>query len=298
MKRKGAKPFLKWAGGKTQLIPEIHKNLPHEFSKITTYIEPFVGSGAILFWILEKFPSIQRAVINDINPDLTSAYKTIAEHPKLLIELLLEMEQTYHALENEPELKKEYFYAKRQIYNQRAVDAVEQTALLLFLNKSCFNGLFRVNSKGAFNVPQGSYKKPTICDKENLWAVSSLLQKVEILDGDYRHTLEHADAHSFFYFDPPYKPLNKTSSFNSYAKSVFGDKEQLGLKKFCQEIDLKGHKFMLSNSDVKNHDAADDFFDELYTDFNIQRVKAKRSINSKGNSRGELNELLIRNYSN
>lgn len=297
MKLKVAKPFLKWAGGKSQLIPEIKNNLPKNFSQKHIYIEPFIGSGAALFWVLDNYPTIQKAVINDVNPDLISAYKTIAEQPIPLIEFLSDLENSYHKLSGNPQLKKDFFYTKRALYNQKSLNSLEQTSLLLFLNKTCYNGLFRVNSKGEFNVPLGSYKKPKICDRDNLLAVSQLLKKVTILEGDYRQTLEHADGDSFFYFDPPYKPINKTSSFNSYAKDVFGDEEQIRLFNFCKEIHNKGHEFILSNSDLKNEDASDEFFDELYRDFYINRVKAKRSINSNGGSRGELNELLIRNYS-
>ena len=297
MAEKIAKPFLKWAGGKTQLINDIEKSLPNSImtSKFT-YIEPFVGSGAILFWMLNNFPKLEKAVINDINEDLINTYKIIATKPKELISILQTFQNEYHSLENEQDKKKEYYYEKREIYNLRKTDKSVQAALFIFLNRSCFNGLYRVNKSNGYNVPMGSYKKPTICDKNNILAVSNALQKVEILCGDYEATLKEATSNSFFYFDPPYKPLSNTSSFNSYAKDEFNDEEQIRLRNFCSQLEKKGHKWMLSNSDVKGKDINDNFFDEIYSEFSIARVKARRSINANPEKRGELNELLITNY--
>ncbi len=298
MANKIAKPFLKWAGGKTQLIGDIEKSLPYEISnKKFTYIEPFVGSGAVLFWMLNNFPNMQKAVINDINEDLINTYKTIASKPKELISILQQLQNEFHALENKPEEKKEYYYQKRELYNTRNEELSTQSALFIFLNRTCFNGLYRVNKNNGYNVPMGSYKKPTICDIENIFAVSEALQKVEILCGDYEKTLNEATTNSFFYFDPPYKPLSNTSSFNSYAKEDFNDEEQIRLRNFCSKLNQLGHNWMLSNSDVKGKDTNDNFFDEIYADFLISRVKAKRSINANPEKRGELNELLITNYS-
>lgn len=299
MAEKIAKPFLKWAGGKTQLINDIEKSLPNSImtSKFT-YIEPFVGSGAILFWMLNNFTKLEKAVINDINEDLINTYKIIATKPKELISILQTFQNEYHSLENEQDKKKEYYYEKREIYNLRKTDKSVQAALFIFLNRSCFNGLYRVNKSNGYNVPMGSYKKPTICDKNNILAVSNALQKVEILCGDYEATLKEATSNSFFYFDPPYKPLSNTSSFNSYAKDEFNDEEQIRLRNFCSQLEKKGHKWMLSNSDVKGKDINDNFFDEIYSEFSIARVKARRSINANPEKRGELNELLITNYAN
>lgn len=295
-KEKTASPFLKWAGGKTQLIKQISQNLPQQiFQDKFTYIEPFIGSGAMLFWMLKQFPHIEKAVINDINAELIQTYRTIASRPLELISVLESIEREYHEVDADPEKKKEYFYEKRNLYNSRQEKTL-QSALFIFLNRTCFNGLYRVNRKNEFNVPMGRYKTPTICDKENLLAVSKALQKVEILCGDYQQTLEHTGKTSFFYFDPPYKPLNQTSSFNSYASTHFNDEQQIRLRDFCKQLDTQSHLWMLSNSDVKTDNPEDNFFDELYADFYIQRVKAKRQINSKGNRRGELNELLITNY--
>lgn len=292
-----AKPFLKWAGGKTQLIKDIEKALPKEFiSQKFTFVEPFVGSGAVLFWILNNFPNVEKAVINDINSDLTNAYKVIASKTKNLISVLEQFQGEFHSLELLEDKRKEYFYAKRELFNTRETDKVTQAALFIFLNRTCFNGLFRVNKNNGFNVPMGSYKKPTICDKGNLLAVSKVLQRVEILTGDYQKTLQHAEKPALFYFDPPYKPLSNTSSFNSYAKDEFGDTEQIRLRDFCKTLDTLDHKWILSNSDVKGKDTNDNFFDDLYHEFNINRVFATRMINANPEKRGKLTELLITNY--
>lgn len=297
MTDKTAKPFLKWAGGKTQLITEIEKSLPFEITNNKfTYIEPFVGSGAVLFWMLSNFPKLEKAVINDINEDLINTYKTIASKSKELISILQQLQNEFHSLENKPEEKKEYYYQKRELYNTRKEEKSGQAALFIFLNRTCFNGLYRVNRKNEYNVPMGSYKKPTICDDKNILAVSNALQKVEILCGDYEKTLNEATTNSFFYFDPPYKPLSNTSSFNSYAKDEFNDEEQIRLRNFCSKLEKLGHKWMLSNSDVKGKDTNDNFFDEIYSEFSISRVRARRSINANPEKRGELNELLITNY--
>lgn len=288
-----AKPFLKWAGGKTQLISEIEKSLPVEIREAPfTYIEPFVGSGAVLFWMLNNFPNLEKAVINDINEDLINAYRVIAASPEDLIIELRKLQTEFHSLENDPEAKKLYYYQKRDLYNTRTEGKILHAALFIFLNRTCFNGLYRVNSKNNFNVPMGSYKKPTICDESNILAVSKALQKVEILCGDYEATLEKATENSFFYFDPPYKPLSETSSFNSYSKDEFNDDAQKKLGRFCAALE---HRWMLSNSDVKGKDPNDNFFDDIYAEFLIKRVNAKRSINANPEKRGKLKELLITN---
>lgn len=296
---KEAKPFLKWAGGKTQLINDIKKVLPKEFTKYKfNYIEPFVGSGAVLFWMLNNFPKIEKAIINDINADLTNTYKVISHSPFELISILNQFQNEYHSLEDNSEIKKEYYLEKRENFNSRKFSNTEQAAFFIFLNRTCFNGLYRVNKNNFFNVPIGSYKKPTICDAENILAVSESLKKVEILTGDYQQTLDFAERPALFYFDPPYKPLSKTSSFNSYSKDDFNDDEQIRLRDFCKKLDSLNHHWILSNSDLKGKDINDNFFDDLYSDFNIQRVKAKRSINANPEKRGKLTELLITNRTN
>ncbi len=293
---KMAKPFIKWAGGKAQLLAEINNAIPEnlKFSEFT-YIEPFAGGGAVLFWILQKYPNIKKAIINDINTDLTNSYETIKQNVEELISLLKNWEKEYHSLKDKSDEKKEYYYSKRKLFNSRISDKTMQTALFIFLNRTCFNGLYRVNRKNEFNVPIGSYKKPMICDEDNLIAVSKVLQKVTILNGDFEETLEYAKGDTLFYFDPPYKPISDTSSFNSYAKDDFDDKEQIRLAKFCEKIDVLGYQWILSNSDVKGKNPDDNFFDELYNKFNIKRVLARRNINSNPNRRGILTELLITN---
>lgn len=291
-----SKPFLKWAGGKTQLIEQIEQQLPLGLaSKHFNYIEPFVGSGAVLFYLLNRFPNIQRAVINDINPDLINCYLTVKHDVHALISTLASWENEYHALSEDDKAKKDYFYEKRSLFNTRQSLQTQQSALLIFLNRTCFNGLYRVNRKNEFNVPIGSYKKPQICFANNLVAASNLLQKVTILCGDYSETENYAVENTLFYFDPPYKPVSETSCFNSYAKEQFDDDEQIRLKEFCEHLDRQGYHWLLSNSDVKSINPNNHFFDELYAAFNILRVNARRSINSNASKRGQLSELLINN---
>lgn len=295
--RKIAKPFLKWAGGKTQLLESIENVIPKNITEDNfTYIEPFVGGGAVLFWILNRFPNIPKAIINDINSDLINTYQIIKTNVDQLVSLLSEYEREYHNLSNNEESKKNYYYKKRNLFNSRTTDNTNQAAILILLNRTCFNGLYRVNRKNEFNVPIGSYKKPMICDKENLLAVSDVLQKVEILNSDFENTLSYADNNTLFYFDPPYKPLSNTSSFNSYAKDEFDDSEQIRLAHFCSKIDLLGYQWILSDSDIKGKNQNDDFFDNIYNRFNISRVLARRNINANPKKRGELTELLITNY--
>lgn len=299
MDNKIAKPFLKWAGGKTQLINDIEKSLPTNLTKSKfTYVEPFVGSGAVLFWMLKTFPNIEKAVINDINADLINTYKTIATKPKELISILEILQNEFHSLEGSEDDKKVYYYKKRDLYNTRKEEQSGQAALFIFINRTCFNGLYRVNKNNLYNVPMGGYKKPTICDTDNILAVSKALQKVEILCGDYEQTLDYANPKSLFYFDPPYKPLSQTSSFTSYSKDEFDDQDQVRLKNFCSKLNILDHQWLLSNSDVKGKDINDNFFDDLYSDFNIIRVDARRNINSNPDKRGSLKELLITNNAN
>jgi DNA adenine methylase len=296
MNIKQPKPFLKWAGGKTQLIDVISSKMPYQIKDSFIYIEPFVGSGAVLFWVLNHYPNLKMAVINDVNTDLINTYKTISNSVEKIILLLKRWEKEYHNLSANEEKKKAYYYLKRDLFNTRTSEIITQAALFIFLNKTCFNGLYRVNKNNGFNVPIGSYIKPLICDSENLRAVSQVLKKVTLLNGDFEKTLAYADNKTCFYLDPPYKPLNKTSSFNSYAKEPFDDKEQIRLKIFCDKLEALGYKWILSNSDVKGKMVKDNFFDKLYEKYQIDRVLAKRSINANASKRGQLNELLITNY--
>ena len=294
-----AKPFVKWAGGKSQLIPSIGKLLPAEICSCAnmTYIEPFVGGGAMLFWALGNLQNIEKAIINDINSDLTKTYETIRDNASELILELKRIEKEYKFLTLE-ESRKEYYLSQRKRFNTKQLDNVENSTLFIFLNRTCFNGLYRVNSKGLFNVPFGRYTNPTICDENTILADSELLQKVEILTGDFEQTLSHATQNTLFYFDPPYKPLSRTSSFNSYAKEEFNDNEQIRLKHFCDKLDERNYTWILSNSDVKSSDPTNDFFDDLYSDYKIERVWASRSVNANPEKRGKLTELLITNYQN
>jgi DNA adenine methylase len=295
--RSNAKPFIKWVGGKGQLISSIGKSLPQEVYGYSdmTYVEPFVGGGAMLFWILENVKTVKKAVINDINPDLTNAYRTVKDNVYELIALLKNIKKEYQSLNSEDN-RKEYFLKMRKRYNTKSLENIENTALFIFLNRTCFNGLYRVNSKGLFNVPFGKHTNPTICDENTLLADSELLQKVEILTGDFEQTLNYATENSLFYFDPPYKPLSQTSSFNSYAKEDFNDAEQMRLKSFCDKLNEKGSLWILSNSDVKSNDPENDFFDDLYSRYQINRVFASRSVNANPEKRGKLTELLITNH--
>ncbi len=292
---KKAKPFLKWAGGKTQLLNDIENKFSYKKEDKFSYIEPFIGSGAVLFWVLNKFPNLEKAVINDINKDLINVYKSIKSNVNNLIGILEKLQQEYYEVSVSEENKKEYYYSKRILFNTRKSEQVIQSALFIFLNRTCFNGLYRVNKKNEYNVPIGSYKKPMICDNGNLLKVSELLKKVEILSGDFEKTADYAKNNTIFYFDPPYKPLSETSSFNSYTKDSFDDKEQIRLKKFCDKLDLQNHKWILSNSDVKGKNPNDNFFDDLFEKYQINRVVAKRSINATPSKRGKLTELLIAN---
>ena len=292
-----AKPFIKWVGGKSQLIEQLDAQLPADFGnwENVTYIEPFVGGGAMLFYMLQCYPNIQHAIINDINPDLATCYRTVRDNPNQLIESLRDIESAYFALQSE-EGRKEFFMDVRDRYNEKNLDPIENTTKFFFLNRTCFNGLYRVNKKGLFNVPFGKYSNPTICDPETILKDSGLLQRVEILNGDFEWTFEYAQDNTLFYFDPPYRPLSDTSSFNNYTKEAFNDNEQIRLKKYCDRINDAGFKFMLSNSDCKSVNGEDNFFDVLYAAYQIERVLASRSINSNPNKRGELTEILVRNY--
>lgn len=295
-----AKPFLKWAGGKGQLLSQLDQHLPRNLSEDEfTYIEPFVGGGAMLFYMLQKYSNIKRAVINDINQYLIKAYQVIKDAPKELIERLLELEDQYNASCGE-EAKKAFFLQARTIFNELELDEIDRTKYLIFLNRTCFNGLYRVNAKGKFNVPFGRYTNPTICNADVILADSQLLNSVElvIMNGDFERTIEHiSDGFNFFYFDPPYRPLNSTSSFNSYSKEEFDDREQIRLRNFCAMLSEHPNvRWMLSNADCSAKNPEDTFFEDLYYDFNINRVQASRAINANPSKRGKLTELLIKNY--
>lgn len=294
---KDVKPFIKWAGGKGQLLPIIRRSYPKELGKsIKKYCEPMVGAGAVLFDILNNY-SLNEILICDSNTELINVYRVIQKKVSALIELLSKFEKEYLALNDEE--RKKYYYAKRAKYNSIMKDksqSVLRATLFIFLNKTCFNGLYRVNANGLYNVPMGSYKNPTICNSENLIDISAKLAKVKIISGDYKKVNSFVDSSTFVYFDPPYRPLSKTASFTGYTEGCFDDKEQIRLAKFIKSLSNRGAFVLTSNSDPKNTDKNDTFFDDLYCSLSIKRIPAKRSINSNGNDRGIINELLISNY--
>lgn len=295
LNEKSAKPFIKWVGGKTQLLDEVRKSLPSNLKdmKDVTYVEPFVGGGAVLFWILQEYPNISRAVINDINAELICTYRAIRNNVDDLILQLSSIQSEYIALDTDA--RKDYYLEKRALFNSRNISEVETAALFIFLNRTCFNGLYRVNSKGAFNVPHGKYANPKICDEQTLRADSALLQRVEILCGDFEQTGAYKGQNTIFYFDPPYRPLTETSAFTSYAKDGFDDNEQRRLGRFIEDIASNGSCFVASNSDPKNVNPDENFFDALYHKFTIKRVSAARMINSKSDGRGPISEIMVTN---
>ena len=293
---KSLKPFVKWVGGKTQILSKIDEQIKLSItSKTEKYIEAFVGGGAVLFHVIENY-KFKKIVINDSNAFLINTYYVIKNNIKDLIIQLKILEEEY--IKSDEECRKFLYYKIRDNFNKNSLNKnndIEKARDFIFLNKTCFNGLFRVNSKGLFNTPQGRYKNPLICDEENLKNVSKALENVTILCDDYTVCSSFVDNKSLVYLDPPYRPITKTANFTSYNKEQFDDAEQIRLSNFIKLIENKGAKFILSNSDPKNYDKNDDFFDIIYRDFHIDRVEARRSINSNGSARGKINELLINN---
>lgn len=293
-----AKPFAKWAGGKGQLLSDIRKSYPKELGKrVTKYAEPFVGGGAVLFDIINNYPSVKEIYISDINSELINCYTIIRDYCEPLIDRLAILKDEYMSAQ----LQKEYYNERRKTFNAlksngNKEENLEKAALFIFLNKTCFNGLYRVNRKGEFNVPMGAYENPAICDEVNLRNVSQKLQKVTIVCGNYKLSESFIDGKTFVYFDPPYRPLTSTASFTSYAEGGFTDENQAELARYAQELSRKGAKVVVSNSDPKNANENDNFFDELYATFTISRITATRMINSKAAARGKISELLIESY--
>jgi len=267
-------PFLKWAGGKRQLISQISKYFPRNFNK---YIEPFIGGGAVLFYLRPNF-----SIIMDINKELINCYKVIKNNVKELIELL-----------------KTHKNDRDYYYNIRALDRddekfiklsdIEKASRMIYLNRCCYNGLYRVNSKGQFNVPFGKYKNPNFCDEENLLAVNKILQNIKIIHGSFELCLDYAEKDDFVYFDPPYYPISKTSSFTSYTKESFGQDSQKRLYNVFKSLNQRGCKLMLSNS-------FNEYIKNLYQEFRIITLDARRAINCNAAKRGNINVLLILNY--
>lgn len=299
-----AKPFLKWAGGKSQLLTQIENFLPAEIGtpRCNRYVEPFLGGGAVFFHLVQKF-HFSEIVLSDVNIEIILAYQVVKLHVDQLIQQLSVLEKNYHALSFAQQEKLFYeirdkFNSERDGFNFDCIDliAVQRVVQLIFLNRTCFNGLFRVNRQGQFNVPFGSYKNPKICHTENLQLVSDLLQNACLRAVDFEKTENWIDARTFVYLDPPYRPISTTSSFTTYSMAVFDDDSKIRLAKFFDRVHKNGAKVMLSNSDPSMGNTNDNFFDNLYQNFYIHRVSARRAINSNGQKRGEISELLITNY--
>lgn len=300
-----AKPILKWAGGKAKLIPIMELRYPKELNNgtIKTYVEAFIGGGAVFFDIVSKF-KFERIIINDINKELILTYKVVKDFPNELMNLLSTYQDKYNMYERLEE-KQEYYYKIRTAFNEGkdsisyekiTFREIEHAAYMIFINKSCFNGLYRENKKGGFNVPFGKKNTINTFNKENIENVSEVLKNTIIVNGDFEELEKYIDDATFIYMDPPYRPLNATSNFNDYSKEPFNDESQIRLGEFCKRLSAKGAKIMLSNSDPKNIDENDEFFDELYKDFTIERIHASRMINSKGTGRGKVSEILVTNY--
>jgi DNA adenine methylase len=299
-----AKPFLKWAGGKRQLLSQLESHFPSQLldGEIYRYAEPFVGSGALFFKVFQTFP-IRECLLADVNPELILVYKTLQEDVLGLISRLGEIEQ--HYLDLDPDQRKEFYYQVRENYNRQResiqflefeANWITRAADMLFLNRTGYNGLFRLNSKGAYNVPFGRYKNPRILDEENLRRAAKLLQGATIHYGDFEETGEFVNEYTLVYFDPPYRPLSSTAHFTSYSKERFDDAQQRRLADFYRALDAKGAKLMLSNSDPHNVDPDDDFFEDAYRGFRIERLKARRNINRAADKRGQISEIVILNY--
>ncbi len=294
-----AKPFVKWAGGKGQLLEQLDKFLPSRLmSEDFTYIEPFVGGGAMLFHMIKTFKHAKRVIINDVNENLIKAYNVVKVHPETLINKLDDIQSRYLAVTDE-EKRKDFYLDIRSKFNLHNVDDIQNTVYLIFLNRTCFNGLYRVNSKGEFNVPFGKYKNPPICNPANIIADSKALNSKDVIitNGDFEGTRRFIDNEglTFYYFDPPYRPLTATASFTAYSKGNFNDDDQKRLAAFCSDIDSANCLWMLSNSDSKAQDANDTFIEDLYNRYSINKVYASRSINANPLKRGKLTELLLHN---
>ena len=292
-----AKPFVKWAGGKGSLISQLVESLPHDFAvqQNITYIEPFVGGGAMLFYMLTHYPNIKRAIINDVNEDLINCYLLIKNNPGKLIVFLRSIKDEYCQLPN-LDKKSQYYYQMREKYNNNEFSQEERAACFVFLNKTCFNGLYRVNTKGKFNVPFGKYEHPNICDEELIIADHKVLQNVAIYSGGYENITNHlGKRYNFIYIDPPYRPLSGSACFIEYTHNIFDDTEQEKLKIYCDMLTQKGCKIMQSNSNSIDDDGMS-YFAKLYNTYSVNQILAHRFINAHAGKREKETELLIMNY--
>ena len=269
-----ATPFLKWAGGKSSLLPQLVPLFPQEFRQ---YHEPFLGGAAVFFHLK---PS--GAVLSDINPRLVDCYLAIRDHVQDVISLLAELRNTHG--------KEQYYQAREDLNCKTDLSIVERAALQIYLNKTCYNGLYRENRRGHFNVPIGRYQNPSIFSVGNLFAASTMLQRADITNASFDQILEKASAGDFVYFDPPYEPISKTSNFVSFTRHGFTSEDQARLAKTCRQLDRMGCSFIVSNSNAP-------LIRELYRGFSQHQIQARRRINSKATRRGPVVELVIRNYS-
>ena len=274
--KNGVPSLIKWAGGKKQLLEQFEKFFPE---KIENYFEPFVGGGTVAFFLLKTHPEIKKIYLSDINEELVITYNVVKDNIDELIELLKEHKKSH---------SKEFYYQIRA-EDIKKLNNVQIAARFIYLNRTCFNGLYRVNSKGQFNVPIGSYKNPNICNEEDLREISKLLEKDDIKVSQFYDSVKNAKKGDFVYFDPPYYPLKLGKSFTTYTKDNFLEKEQEKLAEVFKELDKKGCNVMLSNSDTE-------FIKNLYQGYNINFVKATRMINCDATKRGEINEVVITNY--
>ena len=298
------KPFLKWAGGKGQLLDKFFAFYPADLKNgtITKYYEPFIGGGAVFFDVVQRF-NIQSAFLYDINQELILTYRVIQQDVFKLIEILGSYKKIYSAFDEDA--KSNFYYDLREKFNRNyskinflkySEDWIIRAAQIIFMNKTCFNGLFRFNQRGEFNVPAGGYKNPKILDEQNLINVSKLLERAEIKNAGFEAVEHDMAENAFVYFDPPYRPISKTAGFTAYSMHKFEDEHQVQLAELFKRLDQKGIRQMLSNSDPKNIDPNDNFFDEIYSKFNITRIPARRAINSDASKRHAINEIIVTNY--
>lgn len=292
------KPFVKWAGGKTKSLKEIERRLPIDFDnwEDVTYVEPFVGGGSVLFHMLQRHKNIKKAIINDINSVLMNSYKRIKENPLNIMATLSELKHEYYKLQ-EDVAREDFYYRVRKTFNQMRFEDEQKVAFFIFLNHTCFNGLYRENKNGEFNVPHGRYKKPIIFEEDNLLKLHQVLQSVEINCGDFSEIFTSlGDNPTFIYIDPPYRPVSKeVTMFTLYDKSGFTDFDQKRLKEICDIFSNKGCKIMLSNSDSYDNDIS--FFENLYrTGYNLDRIQVTRMINPYNSKNRKPKEVIITNY--